>query len=271
MNSNYKPIITYIFIGICIIYCAIIHILPLDNEMVSAILVGAFYKPFVLAGEYWRLLTTGFIHIQITHLLVNMMSTFYLGGTMEKLLGHKKYIIGFILSILGGSLFVLALGQNTVTVGISGGLYGLLAIYTYYLYSIGGFKIPQIRNNMLRMFAINLIINFLPNISVAGHLGGFIVGWLYAMYVIPNDKVQISKINIAFASILLVVSLVFLTNRNKDIPEDQRYYLTDFALLQYEQDLGFKNHAMKIAKNLDKIYALDHDFENLMKGETEDD
>ena len=164
--------VTYGIIFACI--GIFIYINTQNDKYQTAINVGALYPARVRKGEYWRLIASGFIHITPYHLVVNMYSL-YNYGWMEQYFGSFRFALILLLSIVGGSLLTLYLGKkNTLTVGISGGIYGLVAVYILML-----LKSPYIQlYDIIHMFMPMIVVNFLPNISVTGHLGGFITGIL---------------------------------------------------------------------------------------------
>lgn len=164
--------VTYGIIFVCI--GIFIYINSQKDKYQAAIKVGALYPSNVRNGEYWRLIASGFIHITPYHLVVNMYSL-YSYGWMEQYFGSFRFAVILLLCILGGSLLTLFIGKkNTLTIGISGGIYGLVAIYIMML-----LRSPYIQlYDIIHMFMPMIIVNFLPNISVTGHLGGFATGIL---------------------------------------------------------------------------------------------
>ena len=77
-------------------------------------------------GEYWRLITSGFLHEEIWHVGMNMLALFWLGRMIEPALGHARFLGIYFVSLLTGSLGVLILDPNVPTLGASGAVYGLL-------------------------------------------------------------------------------------------------------------------------------------------------
>ncbi|MBR0473729.1 MAG: rhomboid family intramembrane serine protease [Erysipelotrichaceae bacterium] len=167
--------ITFGILFVCI--AIFIYINSHQDKMDAAMKAGALYPPKVKKGEYWRLLTSGFIHITPYHLVVNMYSL-YNFGWMEEYLGSFRYALILIISIIGGSLLTTYVGKkNALTVGISGGIYGLTAVYILML-----LRSPYVQlYDIIHMFMPMIVVNFLPNISVTGHLGGFAAGLLLGL------------------------------------------------------------------------------------------
>lgn len=259
-----KTVATNVIIAICFGVWLFIQLFPSDSTITNSILIGAFYKPFVLAGEYWRLLTAGFVHVELWHLAMNMMALLSLGKIFEPLLGVRRYLLILIPSIIVGSLFVLASPENSFVVGISGGIYGLLAAYITLILRTGGWRMPPVRAALMHMLFINLLLNFLPNISVHAHLGGFVTGLImYGFITTEKDEVY-KRINHIVALTGLVVVLCFISWQNRSIPTRSRYLGTDYNVLQILHDGPLHDYSYFLAERLDRVYGLDDGLVNVL-------
>jgi membrane associated rhomboid family serine protease len=135
----------------------------------------ALWAPAVADGEWWRLVTSGFLHFGLIHLLFNSWAIWSVGQSLERGLGRWRFVSLFLVSVLGGSAGALLLsGPGTVTAGASGGLFGLFA---------AGFmgsrarQIPFGASGWGPTLLMNLFITFsIPGISIGGHLGGAVAG-----------------------------------------------------------------------------------------------
>ncbi len=248
------PWASIIIIGICIAMTVIVNLLGLKNDIfASAILMGAYYKTFVLAGyEYWRLFTGGFIHIDIFHLLVNMMALINIGMMLERLYGRKKYLIILFAGIIVGNAFVFIGQGNSLTVGISGGLYALLGSLVIYSYDNGWLKQPAFRNQLIFIFSINLLINFMPNISVLGHMGGLMAGLLLGIIFSETPHLKTLRTNAKFAGIAMILVMLPLSQMN--VKHDPIYGLTDQYVLDMATKFGFSGYAQSMGVNLSNYY-----------------
>jgi membrane associated rhomboid family serine protease len=141
-------------------------------------LVGAFpeFAPQlgVAAGEWWRLITSAFLHGSILHLGMNMLFLWWIGSPMEQMLGRGRFLAVYLVSGLAGSAGALLLtdpGQPTV--GASGAIWGLLGAALVFerqrTYVLGGSALSIIILNLLFTFAV-------PGISIGAHLGGLAGG-----------------------------------------------------------------------------------------------
>lgn len=126
-------------------------------------------------GEWWRLVTAGFLHGGLLHLAVNMFALMQLGRVLERPLGPRTFGALYALGLAGGSLGVVLLAApNSITVGASGAIFGLMG-------ALGSFELMAGRNPMSSgigtVVVINLALTFLiPGISIGGHLGGLVAG-----------------------------------------------------------------------------------------------
>jgi membrane associated rhomboid family serine protease len=127
----------------------------------------------VAAGEYYRLLTSAFMHGGILHIMFNMWVLLALGPTLESLLGRSRFLALYLLSALGGSVASYAFGQpNIPSVGASGAIFGLMGAVL-----VVGKRLRQDVTNVLVLIGINIAIGFVvPNIDWRAHLGGLLTG-----------------------------------------------------------------------------------------------
>jgi rhomboid protease GluP len=130
------------------------------------------YNLAVLNGEIWRLFTAMFIHADIAHIVGNMLFLLIFGLRAEKLFDLKEYFLVYFLSGLAGGFLTLLLGPNTVSVGASGAIFGMIGASTIYARRAIG---SSIITALLYSFFL-LIINISLNVNVFAHLGGLITG-----------------------------------------------------------------------------------------------
>jgi rhomboid protease GluP len=180
---------------------------------------GALIPALVAQGEWWRLLSSMFLHSGAVHLGLNMLSLYFLGSFVEAAFGRGRFLALYLLSGLSGGLAYLYFGGfNVSAVGASGAIFGLLGGVLGYALRRGTFswQNPLIRQ-LLILLALNLYIGFsVPNISNTAHLGGlaggFAIGWLVAPSIYARKKLRaISPIALALgAEILLLAAWFFI-------------------------------------------------------------
>ncbi|MCR5794719.1 MAG: rhomboid family intramembrane serine protease [Solobacterium sp.] len=246
------PYVTLGVMAVCAAMFMLVSLSGMENGTEAAILAGAYYKPFILAGEWWRIISYGFVHAELMHIFMNMFSMYIVGRMMEFRLGPVRYLILLFLSIAGGGAFIFAAQGNTVMVGMSGGLYGLLGGYFYIAAVSGGLQNRAVRNVLIRTFVINLLINLMPGIAVGAHIGGLITG-IFVTALLVEDSKGLKK-HFAAAGLAFVLILGWMARQSAYIPSDKVYMLSDYRVLKKEMDLGFGKHALRMAEKLADIY-----------------
>lgn len=230
---------------------------PLSNTAEASIFCGAYYKPMILAGQWWRMLTVMLTHGSVLHLAMNCWSLYSLGGFLENRYGPLRFLAVFAFSVFGGSLFLLAAGSETVAVGMSAGLYGLLAWWLKMLYAHRAQMIPAVRNAMVRVLAVNLLINLLPGISWLAHLGGFLFGLILSEILAPDYDEQMHRSWVA-AGILFCIGCGVLTGTRLSMDGNEIYTGSDLNVLRAYDDAGLHKSSRKLARNLDRLYGINY-------------
>lgn len=135
---------------------------------------GGLFGPQVADGQVYRIVTSAFLHAGIFHLGVNMFVLFILGRLVEPAIGSLRFAGVYTVSVLAGSFGALLLDPTSLTVGASGGIFGLMAA-TFLIARDRG--LDQLSQQIGLFIVLNLIITFsIPQISIGGHLGGLIGG-----------------------------------------------------------------------------------------------
>ncbi len=251
------PLCTAVLI-ICVLVTVFMHILDAVSGLTSAsimILFGAYYKAFISAGEWWRLVTCGFVHWNLWHLVMNLYAFLGIGPFLERHYGKGRFAILLLGSIAGGSAAEFIAHGNTLAVGLSGGIYGLMAAFFLLVFKAGGWTNPAYRQMILRTVLINLLINFLPNVATVMHIGGLVVGGFLGELLAP-DALHQRQNSTRIAFVLLVVLLTWGVIRNRQIPNTEYYLGTDQEVLQYENSHGLSGYARHLAGSLDELYGI---------------
>lgn len=126
------------------------------------------------AGEWWRLVTSGFLHAGLFHLGMNMLILWWFGTPLEQGLGRARFVALYAVSLLAGAAGALLLSPQTPTVGASGAVFGLFGAAFVLERQAGITGGPA-----FTIIVLNLLLTFLvPGISIGGHLGGLAGGAL---------------------------------------------------------------------------------------------
>ena len=137
-------------------------------------------------GEYWRILTAGFLHDGPIHLLFNMVGLWILGGMLEPAVGRLRFGVIYFVSLLAGSFGALLLDPDKLTVGASGAVFGLMGAAVVVMRNRG---INPMESGLAVWIGLNLLITFtIPSISIGGHIGGLLGGAAAAalMFELPD-------------------------------------------------------------------------------------
>lgn len=147
--------------------------------------MGANFTPAFQAGQYWRVLTACFLHVDVLHIGMNGLGLFYLAPFIERNYGGVKMLLAFVLTGIAGSLLtnLIHLDSTYLSAGASGGLYGLFGI----IFATGKrYKAqlpPSFQTWINQNLGLMIVFSFAPQIDAAGHFGGLgvglLLGWLF--------------------------------------------------------------------------------------------
>jgi membrane associated rhomboid family serine protease len=139
----------------------------------------------VAHGDWWRIITSGFLHFDVLHIAFNMIILWMLGNMLEPSIGRIRFGLLYAVSLLAGSLGVLVLDPNVVTGGASGAVFGIMAATIIILHG-KGFDVRQ--TGLVGLLVVNLLLSFRPGVSLGGHLGGMVGGALAGSLVLATDR-----------------------------------------------------------------------------------
>jgi membrane associated rhomboid family serine protease len=141
----------------------------------------------VAEGEWYRLLTYGFLHAGLIHIGFNMFALFVLGRLLEPGVGTVRFVALYFSSLFAGALGALALtGSLDLTVGASGAIFGLFGAAFVIARGRG---LDTIASELGFLLLINLALTFgIPGISIGGHLGGLVGGLAGALFIVAGER-----------------------------------------------------------------------------------
>lgn len=144
------------------------------------------YGPFVAEGEWYRLITSGFLHASLIHIGFNMLLLFLLGRLLEPALGTPRFVAVYFASLLAGSFGALVVEPEALTVGASGAVFGLAgAVFVI----ARGRGMDAIASEIGFLIVFNLIFSFVaPRISIGGHVGGLVGGAICALVIVAGER-----------------------------------------------------------------------------------
>jgi rhomboid protease GluP len=138
----------------------------------------------LLAGDWWRLLSSCFVHHGALHLLVNLVGLAMMGPLAELLWGRRRLLTIYLLSGFAGSALAMALQPDSLLAGASGAIWGVHTSLFVWVYAHRDKLPPEVASDWLRRLTVVLVLNVaastLPRVSWEGHLGGGLVGFASA-------------------------------------------------------------------------------------------
>ncbi|MDW4286497.1 rhomboid family intramembrane serine protease [Staphylococcus saprophyticus] len=216
--------------------------------------VGGLVHFNVVHGEWYRLITSIFLHYNFEHILMNMLSLFIFGKIVESIVGHWRMFVIYLVAGLFGNFASLSFNTDTVSVGASGAIFGLIGAIFTFMY-IG----KQFNRKLIGQLLIVLVIMiglslFMQNINIVAHIGGFIGGLLITLmgYYFKTNKTR-------FWIILITILVLFLAAQVRifTIKEDNIYN----SIITKEMKQGNYDEAKNmVQRTINKSYADDETY-----------
>ncbi|MFC5631839.1 MULTISPECIES: rhomboid family intramembrane serine protease [Streptococcus] len=162
-------------------------------------------------AELWRLISPIFIHIGWEHLIMNMVSLYFVGAMAEQWWGAWGFLTLYLLSGIMGNVFVAFFTPDAVSAGASTSIFGLFAAISVIGYFGSNPYLRQVGQNYQLLLGMNLIFNlFMPGISLAGHIGGAVGGGLCAIFLTTRFDPFIFKPSQRMLALVAYVALLIL-------------------------------------------------------------
>lgn len=196
------PYITYGLLAINVLIFAFITFL---TEQAYPFLNATYIAPdaILFDKQFYRLITGMFLHVEMTHMLFNMLALYYIGSNVERIFGHQRFAIIYFLGGLLGSIFMLLSGSNGI--GASGAVFAVWGAETMFLYRhkalFGAAGRARLRNSFMMMlfnFLLGLGVNTIGDlggdikvrIANEAHLGGLLGGVALTWLIGPRFLVE---------------------------------------------------------------------------------
>jgi len=212
-----QPIVTYALIAVNVAIFLVTAVQAKSGVELggSRIFQQAVLSPTLVAsGQWWRLISSGFLHLSVIHIGLNMLSLYFLGVPAERMLGRARFGVVYLMSLLGGSIAVMLFtDQLSTEAGASGAIFGLMGalvvVFRRFKYDL---------RQLVIVLAINLYLSFqLSGISWQAHLGGLLVGAaVTAAMVYPPARLR-TRVQIGTVVGLVIVMAVLLIVRDGQI------------------------------------------------------
>lgn len=182
--------VTFVLVVGNIVMFLLQYLLPLFD--IDLLQWGALNRFFVLKmNEWYRIITAGFLHSGVLHLLFNVgFGLYVLSSGLERLIGSTKFGFIYFMSMILSGLLVVALSDYYVwTIGASGAIFGALGSLLYITVYRPEMMHEQEAKTIRTLIMFNLILTFVFNntISIPGHIGGLLAGFLISYLFIPRN------------------------------------------------------------------------------------
>ncbi len=174
-----------------IVGIAAVFVAQLVAGLDIAIAAAAFDKlAFRVSHEYWRILTGATLHGGPLHVFMNCYAFYSFGKIFEMLSNRAHLAIVFLLAAVGGGVLSLIFVPDGISVGASGGIVGLVGYLAVYAFRRRRFISAEFRKSLLMNIGFILIFGLVlfQQIDNSAHIGGLIVGAVYAFFQIPTDE-----------------------------------------------------------------------------------
>lgn len=209
------PYITYALIIINVLVFISMYIFGHGSEDIRTLYsFGVLDKVSVVNyHEYYRLITSAFLHIGFLHLICNMYALYILGSEIESYFGKLKYLFIYFISALVGSLVSLVfISENTISAGASGAIFGLMGALLYFGYYYRAMLNNAITKQIVPLILLNLFIGFISSdINNFAHLGGLFGGLIASMIVgVKYKSGKSEKTNGIIVLLLFIAFLIYM-------------------------------------------------------------
>jgi membrane associated rhomboid family serine protease len=170
--------------------------------------------PAVADGEYYRLITSAFLHYSAAHVALNMWALYTVGVALETWLGRARFLTLYFLSALGGGVLCYLLSDvNSNTAGASGAVFGLFGAI---------FVVAHRMNMNIRPIALVIVINLVftfvwGGISWQGHIGGLVTGAIVALAFVYAPRAQRTAIQLGMSIAVVLICAVLIVMRTTQL------------------------------------------------------
>lgn len=198
---------TFILIGLNVaVYIAEIATGPggINSPGASLLVNYGLFGRSVASGEWYRLVTSAFLHGGLTHIAFNMVALYFLGRLLEPGIGTPRFIAIYIASLFGGAFGALLLSPDALTYGASGAIFGIFGA-AFVIARGRGFDAVASTIGFFLLLNIAFSIGS-PEISLGGHLGGLVVGVICAFAILAGERGMLGRRH--FPAEIAVMALV---------------------------------------------------------------
>lgn len=204
----------FMTVGLVVMMVLVFLAMTLDGGSTNVnvlITFGAKLNALIQQGQWWRLITPVFLHIGFTHILMNMITLYFVGMQLEAAFGHSRFLAIFLVAGVAGNVASFCF-SDSLSAGASTAIFGLFGAF---LMLGESFWQNQVIQQLARTFLAFVVMNiafdlFTPGIDLAGHIGGLVGGFLVA-YTVGVPRIgKVSTVKRVIATVVLIGGLVWL-------------------------------------------------------------
>jgi membrane associated rhomboid family serine protease len=211
-SATSEPIVTYVLIAVNVIVFLAEGRFSVGSTGGGTTLFTRFALdgPDVANGDWWRIATSGFLHAGLLHVGFNMYLLYLLGQMLEPVIGSVRFALIYVVALFAGSLGALIVSPDSLTVGASGAVFGLMGAAAVELRARG---INPFETNIGGLIIFNLLFSFVfSGISIGGHIGGLIGGAVAGFLFLQADERRIPRqaaigLSVALAAVVAVAAV----------------------------------------------------------------
>jgi len=216
LNARQPTLVTYVLMAVNVAVFAIIT-LSEPASLADAGISGrspdefgqydlGLAEAFLRNGEWYRMVTSGFLHFGIIHLAFNMLLLFQLGQLLEPLVGRVRFLLLYVTALITGSAGAMLLQPDAFHGGASGAVFGLMGAAAVAMQRRG---VNPFSTSLGTVLMLNLILTFtIGGISIGGHLGGIVGGALAGWFMLaPTGRKPSLGASYAVPAVLIAVAL----------------------------------------------------------------
>lgn len=259
-DKHSRPYITYFLVAINILIFIIMEISGGTQDPDILRKFGIKVNSLIIQGEYWRLLSSAFIHIGFAHIAFNMYGLYNLGALVERIYGSKRYLSIYLFAALSGSIssFIFS---TVPSAGASGAIFGLFGALLYLGWQKPRLFTTSFGTNILIVLGFNLVYGFTATgIDNFAHIGGLIGGFLCASITgFKNHKILNAKKILAFILSLVLLFSGVLAGIKRNTASWEYYYemgANSFNSGNMEQSQEYLEKAASLGPDAAEAHAL---------------
>ncbi|MGY0692917.1 rhomboid family intramembrane serine protease [Virgibacillus sp. FSP13] len=251
--SHGKPFITYLLLIVNVLMFLMLELNGGSTSTQTLIDFGGKYNPAIMDGEWWRIITSMFLHIGLLHLFMNMLALYYLGTAVERIYGSWRFTFIYFLAGMGAGVASFAMTTN-VSAGASGALFGLFGALLFFGLIHKKIFFQTMGKGILVLIGINIIFGFfVETIDNSAHIGGLLMGFLAtAIISLPKKRMLPIQISAFILYIAVIIGLsVFGIQNNENSASYQLARIGE--LLEENNYAAIVDHATEGLKHPDNL------------------